>query len=323
MNSEPVDSSFITSQLNAYLQSHNISNGISGVISGPVITTYMFEPINGVRMQDIEDSLPNIKTLLQNPDINIHHKNGTTFVGLDIPNIDRKMIFVGDLVDNVDNTACTLPIVLGCTQDGEPLVYDLLRSPHIHVIGDKGSGKSTFLSSLIYSLYMKANKKICQISIIDIENDALSAWKQKINIVNEITAVPEYLDGLVNELYTRQRIGLTEETPYLIVVIDDLDKIIQSAKEYAKDIRQNIENLIKYGHRSQIHLIVATKTDSNYCGYIPTRLVFHSDTELTYMGTITPKTLLLYGHALFSDGGRMPIAIHTPYVDIETIGVIE
>jgi S-DNA-T family DNA segregation ATPase FtsK/SpoIIIE len=321
--------------------------GINGKIvntkPGPILTTYEFEPVPGIRIDDIiaiEKSLNSESTC-------IFPIPRTPYIGITIPNINRQIIEIQPLLKNKEfvKSDYNLPVAIGVLTDGQPVYFDLSKMPHALIAGHKGSGKSVLLNSIMVSLISKFIPAELQFIIIDQKGVDFKPWENSKYTREYITNPKESvksLERITEEINARFNIlkqsnsdnikdyndKSKDKMPYLIIIIDELADLIIGNKEYFKS---EFQKIFQQATATGIHLITATKRpDDNFIaeyikGNFATRISFQaqSDTNsIITLGEPGAEKLLPFGDILFSENGRIPVRIHTPWINDNEIKTI-
>ncbi len=148
--------------------------GVKGAVTqiepGPVATTYEFEPGQGVRVSSIQKLIPDLKLGLAVPNIRILAPiPGKSVVGIEVPNKDREMISLRELVedDEFQKAASPYVIPMGKNIHGKPIYFELTKAPHLLVAGTTGAGKSVWINSTLISLLYKCRPEDAKFIMID------------------------------------------------------------------------------------------------------------------------------------------------------------
>ncbi len=148
--------------------------GVKGAVTqiepGPVATTYEFEPGQGVRVSAIQKLIPDLKLGLAVPNIRILAPiPGKSVVGIEVPNRDREMITLKELIEDDEFQKASSPFVIpmGKNIHGKPIYFELTKAPHLLVAGTTGSGKSVWINSTLISLLYKCRAEDAKFIMID------------------------------------------------------------------------------------------------------------------------------------------------------------
>jgi DNA segregation ATPase FtsK/SpoIIIE, S-DNA-T family len=161
------------------LKEFRIDAQVINVYPGPVITRFELQPAAGIRASQISNLDRDIARGLSKTSVRVVEViAGTTYVGLEIPNVNREMVFLSEILASVayDKMSSPLALALGKDIGGKPVVVDIQRMPHLLVAGTTGSGKSVALNAMILSLLYKATASDVRMIMIDPKMLELSVY---------------------------------------------------------------------------------------------------------------------------------------------------
>jgi S-DNA-T family DNA segregation ATPase FtsK/SpoIIIE len=146
-----------------------VEGTIEGIIPGPLITIYEFQPAPGVKVSQIVNLQDDLALALKAESVRIDRVPGRSTLGIEVPNRERGVIRLGPLLadQRFAKAPSKLTLALGRTLHGEPYVADLATMPHVLVAGATGAGKSVGLQSMITSILYKAHKDEVKFILID------------------------------------------------------------------------------------------------------------------------------------------------------------
>ena len=142
----------------------DVTGKVTQVSPGPVVTRYEVEPAPGVKVNRIVTLSDDLARVMSAKGIRIQAPvPGRSVVGVEIANQKQETVYLREIVESEEfrNCTATLPMALGKTISGEPLIADLARMPHLLVAGATGSGKSVCINSLVSSILFKAARTRC------------------------------------------------------------------------------------------------------------------------------------------------------------------
>ncbi|MEM7244214.1 MAG: DNA translocase FtsK [Acidobacteriota bacterium] len=263
---------------------------------GPVVTTYELKPDPGVKLSRIVGLEDDLAMALKAETIRIDRIPGKSTVGIEVPNRHREMISFRELVESEAFVKAdhTLPMILGKTIDGTPLVADLAKQPHLLIAGSTGSGKSVCLNSVITSILYMAPPDQVKFIMVDPKMLELGMYREIPHllspVVTEASKASNALKWGVREMEQRYALlagvgvrnisqfnawieKVTKETgeapslneityeklPYIVIVIDELADLMMVA---ANDVEDSICRLAQMARAVGIHLILATQRPS-------------------------------------------------------------
>jgi len=192
------------------LQDFNVRGHVVAVHPGPVITMYEFEPAAGVKVGSIVRLSNDLSLALRALSIRIVAPiPGKAVVGIEIPNKERDIVYLRELLESDEFRASTarIPIALGKDIFGTPILGDLTKMPHLLVAGATGTGKSVFLNALIASVLMRARPDEVKLLMIDPKMLELSVYQGIPHLIADVVTDPKRasaaLHGVVRKMEER------------------------------------------------------------------------------------------------------------------------
>jgi DNA segregation ATPase FtsK/SpoIIIE, S-DNA-T family len=161
------------------LKEFRIEAQVMNVFPGPVITRFEMQPAAGIRASQISSLDRDIARGLSKVSVRVVEViAGKTYVGLEIPNINREIVYLSEILRSVpyDKMSSPLALALGKDIGGKPVVVDIQKMPHLLVAGTTGSGKSVALNAMIISLLYKATANDLRMIMIDPKMLELSVY---------------------------------------------------------------------------------------------------------------------------------------------------
>ena len=237
-------------RLQATLQEFGLKSRVVDYVSGPLVTTFRIEMGEGERVNKITNLEDDIALTLATPSVRIFAPiPGTSLVGIEIPNKKRENVHLGDVLPYAKGGP--LELAIGRDSEGEPVVADLAKMPHLLIAGATGSGKSVMINSIIMSLLMRCTPKQVRLIMIDPKRVELGGYNGLphlyVPVVTEPRQAASALQWAVSEMERRlkvfERAGAREikaynqmcvsgklsemdnppePMPYLVVVVDKL-----------------------------------------------------------------------------------------------------
>ena len=185
--------------LQDHFEEFGIYGKVVGIKPGPIVTQYEFEPEPGTRINKITDTARDMTRAMATEKIRITPIPGTQYIGVEMVNLDRKIVRYQTLMSNPSfiNSKYAIPLALGVNISGEAMYYDLAKMPHMLVAGRTGSGKSVFVQSIITSIVYHFTPDKCKLMIVDPKAVDFAAWD---NIPHLITPVVTDATEAVNAL---------------------------------------------------------------------------------------------------------------------------
>jgi len=320
------------------LQDFGVVGNVTHVQTGPVVTMFQFEPAAGVKINRVVSLSDDLALALKAQSIRISPMPGTAAIGIEIPNRQREIVVLREILSSEGFRKSKSKITLGLGKDisGKPVVTDLLKMPHLLVAGATGSGKSVSINAMVMSILYKATPAEVKMLMVDPKLLELSAYEEIPHLISPVITNPkeaaEALKKMVIEMERRYRVlaeraarnienfnlKVTDEEklPYIIVIIDELADLMFTS---ASDVEDSIARLAQMGRASGIHLILATQRPSVdvITGIIkanfPARIAFQVSSKVdsrTILDTHGAETLLGKGDMLLLLPGARITRIH-------------
>jgi S-DNA-T family DNA segregation ATPase FtsK/SpoIIIE len=266
--------------------------GVSGAIveihPGPVVTTYEFKPDAGVKYARVVSLADDLALALEAESVRIDRMGGRGTVGIEIPNEDREMIGLRQVLDSdvARRSSARLLIGLGKNVAGDTYIADLATMPHLLIAGATGTGKSVGLNCIISSLLFQTTPDECRLIMIDPKRLELGVYEGIPHLLAPVVTEPKLaanvLKWAVGEMDKRTRILASEGVRnieqfnniiksdgeaesglsplhYIVIVIDELADLMMTA---SKDVEEAITRLAQMARAVGIHLILATQRPS-------------------------------------------------------------
>ncbi|WP_127143745.1 DNA translocase FtsK [Pelagibacterium montanilacus] len=165
-------------RLEGVLEDFGVKGDIINVRPGPVVTLYELEPAPGIKSSRVISLADDIARSMSAIAARVAVVPGRNAIGIELPNKTRETVFLRELLDcsDYDKAKAKLPICLGKTIGGEPIIVDLARMPHLLIAGTTGSGKSVGINTMILSLLYKMSPEQCRLIMIDPKMLELSVY---------------------------------------------------------------------------------------------------------------------------------------------------
>ena len=266
------------------LKNYNIDVSLVNAKVGPRITQYEFELAPGTKINEITNLNKEIAMGLAVKQIAITPVEGSTTLGIQVPNKDDSSVSLDDVMENSDKSGVSM--ALGKDTNGNAVSADILKLQHILIGGTTGSGKSACINSMICSLIQTYSPDQVKLILIDPKKVELSAYKSIPHLLMPIVTDPQKaadtLDELTKTMDKRysdfEKVGVkniesynnlvnkynksgksAKLMPYIIVIIDELADLMMTA---GKQVEGSIQRLTQLARAAGIHLIVATQRPS-------------------------------------------------------------
>ena len=327
----------------------SISGEIKRVSAGPVVTLYEFEPTAGIKTSKIINLSEDIARNTSSISTRVATVPGKSTIGIEIPNKARENVALKEIISSKEfnNKDIKIPITLGKSISGFPIVGDLVSMPHLLIAGTTGSGKSVCINTLILSILYKHKPDDCKLIMIDPKMLELSIYQGIPHLLTPVITEPKKattaLKWVVKEMEKRYRemteIGVRnisgfndkasseskKKMPYIVVIVDEMADLMMIA---GKEIENYIQRLAQMARAAGIHIVMATQRPSvdvitgTIKANFPTRISFQVTSKIdsrTILGEQGAELLLGNGDMLFMSSASRIIRIHGPYVSEKEI----
>ena len=342
-NKKNIDDSELTKN-SEFLEKILLDFGVDGKIKrincGPVVTLYEFEPASGIKVSKIINLADDIARNTSSISARVATVPGKSTIGIEIPNSKRENVFLNEIIadEKFYKKETKLPIALGKSISGVPVVGDLFAMPHLLIAGTTGSGKSVCINTIILSLLYKYAPEKCNLILIDPKMLELSAYEGIPHllcpVITESRKATAALGWAVKEMESRYklmtRVGVKnidgynskhkKHMPYIVVIVDEMSDLMLIA---GKEIENYIQRLSQMARAAGIHIIMATQRPSvdvitgTIKANFPTRISFQVSSKIdsrTILGEQGAEQLLGKGDMLFMSSANRIVRIHNPYV---------
>ena len=341
----PSQTNYDKKSLEKILLDFGVEGDITKISQGPVVTLNEFEPAAGIKVSKVINLSEDIARNTSSESARISTIPGRSTIGIELPNNERENVYLSEIISSKEfkNKDVKLPIALGKSISGNPIIGDLTTMPHLLIAGTTGSGKSVCINTIILSLLYKLTPDKCKFILIDPKMLELSTYERIPHLLCPVITEPKraasVLGWVVKEMENRYRLMTKEGVrnidgynkkhslpmPYIVVIVDEMSDLMLVA---GKEIENYIQKLSQMARAAGIHIIMATQRPSvdvitgTIKANFPTRISFQVTSKIdsrTILGEQGAEQLLGKGDMLYMTSANRIVRIHAPFVSEKEI----
>ena len=280
--------------LEAALAEHGVQTRLVGMVVGPTVTRYELELGVGVKVSRVTTLHKDIAYAMASPDVRIIAPiPGRQAIGVEVPNEERQVVNLGDILASDEARRATHPLEVGVGRDinGTSVLMNLATMPHLLIAGQTGAGKSSCINSIITSVMMRSTPDQVRLILVDPKRVELTQYNRIPHLLTQVVTNPKKaanaLHWAVKEMERRydllSEVGVRDITgynaaydrgelhaqlgeerefrrlPFILIVVDELADLMMVAP---RDVEDAICRIAQMARAVGIHLVIATQRPS-------------------------------------------------------------
>jgi S-DNA-T family DNA segregation ATPase FtsK/SpoIIIE len=323
-----------------------------GQVVGPRVTRYELQLAPGTKVGKVASLKDDLAYALATTEIRILAPiPGKQAVGVEVPNLAPNIVTLGDIFDELPETASPLSVWLGKDISGASVHADLARMPHILIAGTTGSGKSGCINTMLCSILLRATPEDVRMILVDPKRVELGLYESIPHLLTPVVSSPKQASAVLtnvlaemDERYERMSLARArnlaelnralrkrgdQPLPNLLIVIDELADMMMVSPQEVEDA---VIRLAQKSRAVGIHLVLATQRPSvdvitgMIKANVPSRIAFAVSSQTdsrVILDTSGAESLLGQGDMLFKPLGTSRLQrVQGAYVSEEEIALI-
>ncbi len=257
--------------LESKLKDFDVEGHVTAIHPGPVITMFEFEPAAGTKLNKIVNLQDDLSLAMGGRSVRtIPHLPGKAALGIEVPNGEREIVWLRDILSTPQfmRSSTKLPLVLGASTSGHPMIDDLAKMPHLLVAGATGSGKSVAINSIIISILYRSSPADVRLILVDPKMLELSIYDGIPHLLLPVVTKPkpavQAMRWAIKEMERRYRLMNDSGTRNILGYNEKIEKglvEIKNAEQVAEALGKNPEAIVHTGKIPYIVIVIDELAD--------------------------------------------------------------